>query len=268
MLNNPFGLQNPYPGGAPPEAPQLAPVQAPQAPAQDPGQQSGATHPMSPEQVFAAPTPISFAATEQDVMRAKEAAENPAQAQAQTQTQQEPGSFLGAAPAPVPAPAPVADATQAQLAQVNYHLANLENDAAAAYNQLVMNGMAPELARQNVSNAAAQAKLVLENERLRIAAAPAVRVHVASDIATKHSVPGIKLTAQDLMGEGSPEAMTARARALVESRRATSTQQRVAQRTDVAETSSGVTSGMRTVAQNMNPFELIRSGLRQNGRRN
>jgi hypothetical protein len=93
-------------------------------------------------------------------------------------------------------------------------------------------------------------------------------VHVASDIAAKHSVPGIKLTAQDLMGEGSPEAMVARARALVEGRRADNTQRRVAQRTDVAETSSGVTSGMRTVAQNMNSFELIRSGLRRSGRRN
>jgi hypothetical protein len=70
-LNNPFGLQNPYPGGEPPQAPL-------QDPGQDPGQQSGATHPMSPEQTFSAPTPISYAATEQDVIRAKEAAENPA----------------------------------------------------------------------------------------------------------------------------------------------------------------------------------------------
>lgn len=277
---NPFGLQNPYAGADPNSVPA----------------QMGAVAPVTPEtsaeQQFAAPLPIAFAATEADVQRAQDAETNPNPGPNPDPTgapapgQVAPGGFLSGVPgartaanpsgAQAGAQVPPGDPSiwespenpyrrnqPNQLEQINATLANLGNDAESALGQLIAGGMDPRAARATVEQAATQTRLMLENQRLQVAAAPAVRRHVAADIAQKFSIPGVTISADDLIREPSPDAMIARARTTVELRRASQSQQRVAQRVDVVESSSGITPGMRTVARAATPFELIRSGLRR-----
>lgn len=154
-----------------------------------------------------------------------------------------------------------------RLQELQQTKAQLPAFAAQAKADLVAQGYHPDHADQLVGLATRAATSDIDRQITETVSAPAARTLVADHIAQRFSVGGVKLTGADLAQEGSPQAMEARARALVESRRTTNTQSRAAARTDVVEASSGVASGAANAQVTMTPFEMIRSGIRQSRRR-
>lgn len=162
------------------------------------------------------------------------------------------------------APDPVVQARQTFDQQVQ--VLGAQRDA--AYQTLItqgLNGQAVPPAMAKVATDALYERFVGEARSTaeRAALLPVAKQTVANDIAKKHSVGKVVIKPEELMGEPTQEAMTARARTLAETRRDGAFQARKTSRRDRAEGAGGAPTVPAGAMDDLSPSARISLGLRR-----
>jgi hypothetical protein len=162
------------------------------------------------------------------------------------------------APAQPQVQGPVIDPSHGQ--QLQTHVATLHAMASDAYARAVTQGADPGQA-QALIGARLDAEVArAEAQAVRTAGAPAVKSQVANIIAGKFGNGAV--TAQDLLGYDSPQAMELAAQQLAQSRRNSSFQSRRAAGVDRVEGSSSP-GGLAPAIAGLSPEKKIELGIRR-----
>lgn len=161
-------------------------------------------------------------------------------------------------------PDPAAQARQGYESKVQ----QLNTERQAAYSILTTQGldgtpMPPALAQTMVDSLhrAAVAEARLEADRAVLM--PTAKTAVATDIAKKYSVGGVKIESSELIDLATPEAMDAKAQALQQGRRDANFQNRRAGGRDRAESGAPAGASTSRLLEGLSPQQRISYGLRR-----
>lgn len=135
----------------------------------------------------------------------------------------------------------------------------IDTQAQGAFSQLVASGMPAEQAQFVVGAARAAALSDAQMQADRLALLPAAKREVASRIAAEFSLPNSKIDPGEILGEGSVEAMRARARTLQETRRSGAFQARRSSGVDRVERGAG--PGTKIDYDNLSITDTIKLGI-------
>lgn len=173
-------------------------------------------------------------------------------------------------PNPYAPPAPVMQPLTREQAQGELQRVHLEIDrmAAQAINQVLTQGINgqqvdPAYAQQLVGAHAVALKAQAERDIMERVLLPAARETAAKNLATKYSLPNAAISADELLSEGTPQAMEARAKALQDERRKTAFDGRKADGRDKAEGPAPATRATAEAREKLSPTQLISLGLRR-----
>jgi hypothetical protein len=135
----------------------------------------------------------------------------------------------------------------------------IETQAQAAFSHLVSTGMPAEQAQVVIGAARAAALSEAQMQADRLALLPAAKREVADRIAREFSTGNARVTPAEILGEGSVEAMRARARTLSETRRGGAFAARRQAGSDRVERGAG--PGSKIDYNTLSPFDTIRLGI-------
>ncbi len=169
-----------------------------------------------------------------------------------------------APPASVPTPL---TREQGQQVLQTEHM-NIDRMALEAYNHILANGINgqqvdPAYAQQLIGAHATAMKAQAERNVMERILLPAARETAAKNLATKYSLPNAAITADELLTEGTPQAMEARAKALQDERRKVAFDGRKADGRDKAEGPAPATKATAEAREKLSASQLIALGLRR-----